>query len=69
MKQNLLLLIGVGEESPSQSKQLSHRRQHSELLVGKKIKHCFQVRDELVWYNGTILSMNPETTEFEVEYE
>ena len=69
LKQNLLHLIGVGEESPSQSKQLSHIRQHPELLVGKKIKHCFQVGDELVWYNGTVLSLNPETMEFEVEYE
>ena len=69
LKQNLLHLIGVGEESPSQSKRLSHIRQHPELLVGKKIKHCFQVGDELVWYNGTVLSLNPETMEFEVEYE
>ena len=69
LKQNLLLLIGVGQESPSQNHQLSHIRQHPELLVGKNIKHCFQVGDELVWYKGTILSMNPETMEFEVEYE
>ena len=69
LKQNLLLLIGVGQESPSQNHQLSHIRQHPQLLVGKNIKHCFQVGDELVWYKETVLSMNPQMMEFEVEYE
>ena len=37
--------------------------------MGKNIKHYFQVGDELVWYKGTLLSMNPQTMEFEVEHE
>ena len=40
-----------------------------ELLVGKKIKHRFEVDGELVWYNGTVLQMNYETEEFQVEYD
>ena len=31
--------------------------------------HRFEVRGKLSWYNRTVLSMNPETMEFEVQYE
>ena len=40
-----------------------------ELLVGKNIKHRFQVGLELVWYTGTVISMNPNTMEHQVQYE
>ena len=66
LKQNLLLFMGVSEGS---NNQLSQVTLNPELLVGKKIKHCFQVGEELVWYTGTVLSMNPETMEFEVQYD
>ena len=39
---------------------------HPELLIGKRIR---QVGKELVWYEGTVLQMNSETTEFEVAYD
>uniref|UniRef100_A0A1X7UAB5 Uncharacterized protein n=1 Tax=Amphimedon queenslandica TaxID=400682 RepID=A0A1X7UAB5_AMPQE len=66
LKLNLLLLMGVSEGS---NNQLSQVTLNPELLVGKKIKHCFEVGEELVWYTGTVLSMNPETMEFEVQYD
>ena len=40
-----------------------------ELLVGKKIRHRFEVGEELVWFIGTVLSVDLETNEFEVSYE
>ena len=63
LKKNLLLLIGVIEEPDPSSDggiQLSDIMLNPELLVGE-IKHCFQVGLELVWYNGTVISMNPNT--------
>ena len=42
-----------------------------ELLVGCRIRHRFQLQEssELVWYNGTVEKMNPETDEFQVVYD
>ena len=40
-----------------------------EFLVGKKIRHRFQVGKELVWYHGTVLHMNHDTNDYKVEYE
>ncbi len=37
-------------------------------LVGKRIKHCFQEDDNLVWYTGTVLSVDEEMM-FEVQYD
>lgn len=54
LKQNLLLLIGVDEgasgPSASESNCLSYIVVHPQLLVGKKIRHCFQVGEKLLWY-------------------
>ena len=69
---NLLLLIGVIEEpEPSNDGgiQLSDIMLNPELLVAKNIKHRFQVGLELVWYTGTVISMNPNTMEHQVQYE
>lgn len=38
-------------------------------LVGKKIRHQFDVNGELVWYDGKVLDINNDTKEFEVEYD
>ena len=40
-----------------------------EFLVGKKIRHQFDVNGELVWYDGKILCMNSDTKEFEIKYD
>ena len=42
-----------------------------QFLVGRRIRHQFQVEgtSELVWYDGTVKNMNPETNEFEVIYD
>ena len=39
------------------------------LLVGKKIRHRFEVEHKSVWFVGTVLSMDVNTKEFEVSYE
>ena len=43
--------------------------QYPDLLVGRKIRHRFQVGKSLVWYNGTVLHMNSKTKEYQVQYE
>ena len=42
-----------------------------QLLVGRRIRHQFRLEEssELVWYNGTVEEMNPETNEFQVVYD
>ena len=42
-----------------------------QLLVGRRIRHRFQVEgtSELVWYDGTVKNLNPETNEFQVIYD
>ena len=42
-----------------------------QLLVGHRIRHRFQVEgtSELVWYDGTVKNLNPETNEFQVIYD
>ena len=42
---------------------------HPELLVRKRIRHCFQVGDELVWFNGIVINMNPESKEYKLQYD
>lgn len=39
------------------------------LLVGKKIRHQFEVGEELLWFIGTVLSVDLEKKEFQVVYE
>lgn len=39
-----------------------------ELLVGKRIKHRFQEDENLVWYTGTVLSVDDEM-KFKIEYD
>lgn len=38
-------------------------------LVGKKVRHRFDVNGELEWYDGKVLCMNNDTLEFETEYD
>ena len=38
------------------------------LLVGKKVRHRFEVGKELEWFIGTVLSVDLET-KFQVSYE
>ena len=40
-----------------------------ELLVGRRIKHRFEVNGELVWFDGSILQMNSVTNEFQITYD
>lgn len=74
LKENLFLLIGVDEDeeppiSSDDNNQLEDTVLHPEYLIGKKIKHRFQVGKDLVWYNGTVLNMNSKTREYQVKYE
>ena len=77
LKQNLYQLLSNEEPSSTSSTSdqddctlaLENITLHPELLIGKRIRHRFQVGKELVWYEGTVLQMNSETTEFEVAYD
>lgn len=77
LKENLFLLVGVDEdEDPSvtsnDSNQMSLQNDimlHPEYLIGKNIRHRFQVGEDMVWYNGTVLNMNSETREYQAKYE
>ena len=72
LKQNLVkLLSGTHEEdSPIAT---SHCPEDISLqpenLVGLRIQHRFEVDDELLWFKGTVLEMNPLTKEFKVIYD
>lgn len=77
LKENLLLLIGASEESPTGTS-LSNNSSKSLLevvkkdpgfLVGKNIRHRFQVDEDLVWFNGTVLNMDSITKAYQVKYE
>lgn len=75
LKQNLFLLIGMDEENSTSSNDNNHTSLleevmlRPEFLVGKKIRHRFQVGRKLVWYNGTVLHLNSKTREYQIEYE
>ena len=71
LEKNLLLIIGVTEETEFSNceLQLSDIMLRPELLVGKKIRHRFQVGEDLIWYNGTVISINPKTMEHQVQYD
>ena len=57
LRQNLLLLIGDSEDSTVISNSdTNHIMAHPELLVGKRIRHCFQVGNKLVWFNGIVIT-------------
>lgn len=64
LMQNLLMLI---DNSVSSTNHMIMT--HPELLVGKRIRHCFQVEDELVWFNGTVINLNPVSMEYEIQYD
>ena len=49
--------------------QLSDIMDKPELLVGRQIRHRFQVGEDLIWYNGTVISINLNTMEHKVQYE
>ena len=64
------LLIGDSENSTViPNSDTNHIMAHPELLVRKRIRHCFQVGDELVWFNGIVINMNPESKEYKVQYD
>ena len=71
LEKNLLLIIGVTEETEFSNceLQLSDIMLRPELLVGKKIRHRFQVGEDLIWYNGTVISIDPNTMEHQVQYD
>lgn len=79
LKENLFLLVVVEEEETSLtstesiSTPTTRERicptEHPEHLVGKKIRHRFEVGKDLMWYNGTVLNMNSETKEYQVMYD
>lgn len=70
LTENLLTLIGELEPpTDTCSDLILLTERNPEFLVGRSIRHCFQCDDELVWYNGRILSMDPKTKEYQVEYE
>ena len=71
LKQNLLVLIGVDKQSHSAhiNDQLSHITLHPEILIGKKLRHRFQLGKELLWYIGIVMRMNSQLMEFEVQCE
>lgn len=80
LKQNLYELLTVTESDDKRCTPSPDREQDSvlspedvikqpELLVGRRIKHRFEVDGELVWYRGTVLQLNYVTSEFEVAYD
>ena len=40
-----------------------------ELLIGRRIKHRFEVDGDLVWYAGVVQQHNYVTSEFQVAYD
>lgn len=76
LKQNLYKLLTVTDRcTPSpdceQDSALSPEDviKQPELLVGRRIKHRFEVDGKLVWYGGTVLQLNYMTSEFEVAHD
>ena len=76
LKMNLLSLVESmhGDNSTdnpmvTDRSTLEQMQKKPTLLVGKKIRHRFEVGKELVWYIGTVLSVDLQTKEFQVHYE
>ena len=71
LQKNLLRIIGITEETDLSDcqLQLSDIMEKPELLVGRQIRHRFQVGEDLIWYNGTVISINLNTMEHKVQYE
>ena len=74
MKTNLFLLIEVEEPSVPLSESnctslLEKVRANPDYLIGRKIRHRFEVDEELIWFNGTVLHRSSETNEYQVKYE
>jgi len=68
LKHNLCqLLTGIRENATTESDQddqvpsLDDVLHQPDLLVGKRIKHRFQVDGKLVWYEGTVLQLDFKT--------
>lgn len=78
LKQNLFRLLPEESFSTADQIDVDSPADHSdtessilmqpELLVGRRIRHRFEVCGDLLWYTGTILKMN-ESKEFEVLYD
>ena len=70
LKENLLQLIENGEDSCQFENSLSDKVVlHPKFLVGKRIRHRFQVDTELIWFNGTVVNMNDNTNEYDIQYD
>ena len=71
LQKNLLRINGITEETDLSDcqLQLSDIMEKPELLVGRQIRHRFQVGEDLIWYNGTVISINLNTMEHKVQYE
>ena len=72
LTENLLVLVGAASgdlEDGNATVTLKEVMQNPAFLVGKKIRHCFGVGKELMWFLGTVLSMNAQTKEFKVKYD
>ena len=64
------MLIGESEDAMDLlTISRSHIMAHPEVLIGKRIRHCFQVGDSLEWFNGTVISMSTHSMEYEVKYD
>ena len=72
LTENLLTLIGTASgdlEDTHVTASLEDVMQNPNLLVNCKIRHRFRVNNELIWFVGTVLSMDASTKEFQVRYE
>ena len=77
LKQNLcqLLMVAVDQDCTMHTNQrdstlaLEDVLLQPELLVGRRVKHRFEVDNELIWFNGSVLQMNSETNEFQIAYD
>ena len=74
LKENLGKLVDDVEHhenstSPEQETLIKDILLQPELLIGRRIKHRFQIDGELVWYEGVVQQLNFVTNEFQVAYE
>ncbi len=69
LKENLFQLIeDQQDDCHSQSRSLRDQvAQNPEFLVGKRIRHRFNLGTELVWFNGTVVQINHNTNEYDVQ--
>lgn len=74
LKDNLCKLVDVEHQEDSTTPEqetiaFEDIRLQPELLIGRRIKHRFEVDGKLVWYEGVVQQLNFITNEFQVAYE